>query len=213
MLAKLPRSTEDELNKITTDLNWRRFDTECFAEFMHAILDVLSSASEWRFAVDAHALIVDSLRSSNDRVVIKINRTAPPAILELWDTIPAATRTQVEYKLRASASVKKRSAIVFLKHFAALLKQHREKIGRGRHPAIAGSYVRAVEAIWRRHGLGSQIGLAFDFLQGDNGKNIESRFQRFARLALVAVGDKSGADDEPCNFAEAPHRHPGSAHP
>jgi hypothetical protein len=53
-------------------------------------------------------------------------------------------------------------------------------------------YVRAVEAIWRRHGLGSQVGLAFDHLKGDKGKNIESRFQRFGRLALAAVGDWSG---------------------
>jgi hypothetical protein len=28
LFAKLPRSTKDELNKITTDLNWRQFDTE-----------------------------------------------------------------------------------------------------------------------------------------------------------------------------------------
>jgi hypothetical protein len=191
MFAKLPRSTKDELNKITTDLNWRLFDTECFAEFMHAILDVLSSASGSRFAVKAHSLIVESLRSPNDRVVTKTNRTAPPAIVELWDTIPAATRTQVESNL-ASPSVKKRSAIGFLKHLTVLLKQHREKIGRGRHLAIAGGYVRAVEAIWRRHGLGSQVGLAFDHLKGDKGKNIESRFQRFGRLALDAVGAKSG---------------------
>jgi hypothetical protein len=108
LFAKLPRSTKDELNKITTDLNWRLFDTECFAEFMHAILDVLRGASGSRFAAEAHSLIVQSLRSSNDRVATKIDRTAPPAIVELWDTIPAATRTQVESKLRASASGKKK---------------------------------------------------------------------------------------------------------
>jgi hypothetical protein len=192
LFAKLPRSTKDELNKITTDLNWRLFDTECFAEFMHAILDVLRGASGSRFAAEAHSLIVQSLRSSNDRVATKIDRTAPPAIVELWDTIPAATRTQVESKLRASASGKKRSAIGFLKHLTVLLEQHREKIGRGRHLAIEGDYVRAVEAIWRRQGLGSQVGLAFDHLKGDKGQNVESRFQRFGRLALDAVGDKSG---------------------
>jgi hypothetical protein len=192
MFAKLPRSTKDELNKITTDLNWRLFDTECFAEFMHAILDVLDSGSGSRFAVEAHSLIVESLRSHNDPIVTKIDRTAPPAIMELWDTIPAATRTQVESNLRASPSVKKRSAIGFLKHLTVLLKQHREKIGRGRHLAIEGDYVRAVEAIWRRQGLGSQVGLAFDHLKGDKGQNVESRFQRFGRLALDAVGDKSG---------------------
>jgi hypothetical protein len=191
IFAKLPRSTKDELNKITTELNWRQFDTECFAEFMHAILDVLSSASASRFAVEAHSLIVESVRSSNDRVVTKINRTAPPAIVELWDTIPAATRTQVELNFRATASAKKRSAIGFLKQLTVLLNGHREKMGRGRHLAIEASYVRAVEAIWRHHGLGSQVGLAFDYLKGDKGKNIESSFQRFGRLALVAVGDKS----------------------
>jgi hypothetical protein len=61
-----------------------------------------------------------------------------------------------------------------------------------RHLAIAAGYVRAVEAIWRRHGLGSRVGLAFDYLKGDKGENIESRFQRLGRLALAAVGDRSG---------------------
>jgi hypothetical protein len=137
-------------------------------------------------------LIVESLRSSNDRVATKINRTAPPAVVELWDTIPAATRTQTESNLRGSASVKKSSAIQFLKHLVVLLKRHREKIGRGRRLAIEVGYVQAVEAIWRRHGLGSRIGLAFDYLKGAKGENIESRFQRFGRLALAAVGDRSG---------------------
>jgi hypothetical protein len=63
---------------------------------------------------------------------------------------------------------------------------------RGRHLAIAVGYVRAVEAIRRRHGLGARVGLAFDYLKGDKGENIESRFQRFGRLALAAVGDRSG---------------------
>ena len=192
MVAKLPRSTKDELNKVTTGLNWRQFDTEIFAEFMHAILDVLSNASASRFAAEARSLIVKSLRSSSDRVATKINRAGPPAIVELWDTIPAATRTQVESNLRASASVKKRSATGFLKHLVVLLNQHREKIGRGRHLAIESRYVQAVAAIWRCHGFGSQVGLAFDYLKGDKGKNVESRFQRFGRLALAAVGGLSG---------------------
>jgi hypothetical protein len=192
MLAKLPRPTKATLNKIMVGLNWRQFDTEVFAEFMLAILDVLSNVPASRFATDARSSIVDSLRSSNDRVATKINRTAPPAIVELWDIIPAATRTQVESNLRAWASVKKRSVVGFLDHLVALLKQHREKIGRGRHLAIEGRYVQVVAAIWRRHGLGSQIGLAFDHLKGDKGNNIEGRFQRFGRLALGAVGDRSG---------------------
>jgi hypothetical protein len=191
MLGKMPRPNKGELNKIMAGLNWRQFDAEVFAEFMHAILDVLCSAPASRFAAGARSSIVESLRSSNDRVVTKINRAAPPAIVELWDTIPAATRSQVEAELRAWASVKKRSVIGFLKHLVVLLEQHREKIGRGRHLAIAGRYVQAVEAIWRRHGLGSQVGLAFDYLKGDKGKNVESRFQRFGRLALAAVGDRS----------------------
>src|SRR6185437_7966638 len=99
MLAKLPRSTKGELNKITTGLNWRQFDSEVFSELVHAMLDVLSHAPASRFATGARSLIVESLRSSNDRVATKINRTAAPAIMELWDTIPAATRTQTESSL------------------------------------------------------------------------------------------------------------------
>ena len=40
--------------------------------------------------------------------------------------------------------------------------------------------------IWT--GLGLKIGRAYD---GAQGKNVESNFQRFARLALAAVGDNS----------------------
>ena len=191
MLAKQPRPTKDKLNKIMAGLNWRQFDSEIFAEFMHAVLDVLSNVPASRFAADARSSIVDLLRSSNDRVATKINRTAPPAIVELWDAIPAATRTQVESNFRVWASVKKRSVVGFLEHLVALLKQHREKIGRGRHLAIERRYIQMLEAIWRRHGLGSQVGLAFDYLKGDKGKNVESRFQRFGGLALAAVGDRS----------------------
>src|SRR5262249_54183688 len=191
MLAKLPRPAKGKLHEIMSGLNWRQFDTETFAEFMHAILNVLSNVPASRFSADAHSSIVDSLRSSNDRVVTKINRTAPPAIVELWDAIPAATRTQVESNFRVWASVKKRSVVGFLEHLVALLRQHREKIGRGRRLAIEGRYVQAVEAIWRRHGLGSHVGLAFDYLKGDKGKNVESSFQRFGRLPLAAAGDQS----------------------
>jgi hypothetical protein len=59
MLAKLPRSTKDELNKITTGLNWRQFDPEVFAEFMHAILDALSSAPASRFAAGAFTVLFE----------------------------------------------------------------------------------------------------------------------------------------------------------
>lgn len=192
MLAKLPRPTKRELNKIMAALNWRQFDTEVFVEFMHAILVALSNLPASRVAADARSSIVDSLRSSDDRAATKINRTAPPAIVELWDTIPAATRTQVEFDLQAWASVKRRSVIGLLNHLVALLKKHRDKIRRGPHFAVAGNYVRAVAAIWRRHGLGSGVGLAFDYLKGKKGKNIESRFQQFGRLALAVVGDRAG---------------------
>ena len=97
----------------------------------------------------------------------------------------------MESNLRVWASGKTRSVVGFLKHLVALLKQYREKIGRGRHLAIERHYVRVIEAIWRRHGLGSEVGLAFDYLKGDKGKNVESSFQRFGRLALAAVGDPS----------------------
>jgi hypothetical protein len=190
-LAKLPRPIKGELNKIMAGLNWRQFDTEIFAEFMYAILAFLSDLHPSRFTADARSSIVDARRSSNDPVATKVDRTAQPAIIELWDTIPAATRTQVESGLRVWASCKRRSVIGVLDHLVALLAQHREKIGRGRHLAIEGRYIEVVEAIWRRHGLGSDVGLAFDFFKRGQGKNIESRFQRFSRLALAAVGDQS----------------------
>ena len=174
MVAKLPRSTKDELNKVTTGLNWRQFDTEIFAEFMHAILDVLSNASASRFAAEARSLIVESLRSSSDRVATKINRAGPPAIVELWDTIPAATRTQVESNLRASASVKKRSATGFLKHLVVLLNQHREKTLR-------------LKAVMSRRLRQSGVAMALDHRWGSPSTILRVTRARMSKAAFSAL--------------------------
>jgi hypothetical protein len=56
----------------------------------------------------------------------------------------------------------------------------------GRLPTVQRHYIERVSKIWRA--LGLRIGRAYD---GMNSRSVESSFQRFARLALVAVGDDS----------------------
>ena len=112
-----------------------------------------------------------------------IARTAPPEIIDLWETMSAGTRQQLEEKIRRSAA--KKSAIEFLGQLALLLKRFSPRSKAGRR-TIQRQYVERVGKIWRA--LGLRIGRAYD---GMKSKSVESRFQRYCRLALAAVGDSS----------------------
>src|SRR6266852_4342805 len=90
-LSKLTPSSQAKLNKIMAEREWRSFDTEIFAELIQAMMDAKLSPA--RVADEARSAMSDaSLKSFNDPVVYSIPRTAPPAILDLWEIIPAETR-------------------------------------------------------------------------------------------------------------------------
>ena len=134
----------------------------------------------------ARSAIIEPLRASKHLAVVQIVRTAPPMILDLWEVIPAQTRTQVEAGLRKWVPPTQRPAIKFFNRLVFLLEKFRPQLEKGRRRAIEGRFGQRLARIWR--GLGLHVGRAFD---GMSDHHIESNFQRFTRLALTAVGDDS----------------------
>jgi hypothetical protein len=174
-IAKLPPSAKKELNAIVASHTVQFFDTETFAAIITDIAAALPMLAPRKHAQDAFDVI--------DQPIAGIVRTAPPEIIELWESMSAETRHKIELKFRRSAA--KKSAIEFLRQLVLLLKRFSPRSGAGRR-TIQRQYIERVGSVWQ--GLGLRIGRAYD---GINDKSIESRFQRYCRLALAAVGDGS----------------------
>jgi hypothetical protein len=181
-ISKLPPLAKGKLNKIATEQDWRNFDTETFTELIVAMTDALSESSPACTAEKVLAAMNEKIRSGTHPAVVQIVRTARPALIELWETIPAETRTQVEANLRNWAPPKRRPAIEFVNRLGALLETFRPQLNDGRRPSIIRRLGQRVARIW--HGLGLNVVSGRSKYQGT--------FQRFIQLALIAVvGDDS----------------------
>jgi hypothetical protein len=186
-ISELPPLSKAKLNKLIGKQNWAHFDTEIFCELMDLMQDSLSMLAPARVANNARSIIRDSFRAPKNPAVTQIVRTAPPAITELWEIIPAETRAGVEAEIQCWTPPKRGQVIGFLNRFVGLLEKHRPTVAGGRRRAIVRRYLQNVGEIWRSFGL--NVGRAYD---GSKIESVESSFQRFTRLALLAVGDSSG---------------------
>jgi hypothetical protein len=175
-IGKLPPVARNKLNAIVVSHGGQYFDTETFGMIMQDIAATLPKLAPTKHAGDAFDII--------DQPVAGVTRTSPPEIVELWETMAAETRRQVEQKIRHS--VTKRSAIEFLRQLAVMLGRFLPEAKSGRLPSIQRHYAERVGKIWQT--LGLTVGLAYN---GIRGKSIESSFQRYCRFALAAVGDAS----------------------
>jgi len=172
-IAKLPPTAKKRLNTIVASHTKEFFDTETFAAIINDIAVALPKLEPRRRGQDAFDVI--------DQPVAGIVRTAPPEIIDLWETMSAETRHKIEQKIRHSAA--KKSAIEYFRQLVLLLNRFSPRSGAGRR-TIQRQYIERVGKIWRA--LGLRVGRAYD---GSKGKSVESRFQRYCRLALAAVGD------------------------
>jgi hypothetical protein len=175
-IAKLPPVSKKKLNAIVAEYAAQFFDTETFSSFVCALADALPKLAPKRRAQVAVDVI--------DQPVAGVIRTSPPELIELWEIMPAETRRAVEQAVRNSTV--QRSAIKFLRRLVVLLDKFLPQAKLGRLPTIQRRYIERVSKIWQA--LGLKIGCAYD---GINSRSVESSFQRFARLALAAVGDDS----------------------
>src|SRR5271156_7170496 len=104
-LAKLPPVSKKKLNAIVVEYTAQFFDTETFSPLICALADALPELGPKRRAQDVLNTIY--------RPVAGIVRTSPPELIELWESISAETRRQVEKEVRALAA--KRSAVEFFR--------------------------------------------------------------------------------------------------
>ena len=166
--------------------DWQSFDTETFADLIRAIADKFTDLSPACLAEEARLAIYEPDWGPKHPMVEQIVRTAPPVILELWETLPAATRAQTEAGLRSWAPPSRGAAIAFLNNLSVLLAKSQPKRKTGRRPPIERRFGERVAKLWRR--LGLHVGRAYN---GKLGCHVESDFQRFTRWALTGVGDDS----------------------
>lgn len=183
-ISKLPPLAKGKLNKIITKHEWENFDTEMLDQLIHAMTNALSNSSPACIADKAVSAIRESYRDSLDPAVNNIIRSAPPVILELWEIMPAETRTQVEAALRNWQPPTRQSTIGFLSHLVALLETFEPRSKPGRRRAIERRFAQRAAAIW--HSLGLHVGRAYN-----GSSDCQSTFQRFTRLALSGVRDGS----------------------
>ena len=159
-----------------------------FFGLMQEMQDALSVVSPASVANKACSAIGEkTLRASKDPVVSQVERTAPPAMTELWEIMPAETRTHVETEIQCWTPPKRGQVRSFLNYLVTLLKKYQPKVKTRRRPSIKGRYLQRVGNVWRSAGL--NVGRAHN---GAKIESVESPFQHFARLALLAVGDSSG---------------------
>jgi hypothetical protein len=190
VLSKLPPFSKGKLNKIMVGQDWRHFDTEAFAYLIHAMMDALPKLSPACVAREALSIINEgTLRASDneDPAVTQTVRTAPPAILDLWESIPAASRTQAEEGVRRMPSCK--SATEFFRHLATMLAKSCPQQRMERSSALFG---KRVATIWR--GLKLHVGRAYYNGSGSQhgpACHYPSNFQRFCLDALAVIGDDS----------------------
>jgi hypothetical protein len=184
MIPRLPPLARGKLNKIIVEQEWMNFDTEMFHELIHALLDALKKSSPAVIAAKAISAIKEAHRDSTNSAASKIVPTARPAICELWEIIPAETRTRVEASLRNWRPPTRRPTIEFLSHVVALLETFQPRLRRGRRPAIEQRFAQQIAGIW--DSLGWNVGRACN-----GSSDCQSTFQQFTRLALTGVRDGS----------------------
>jgi hypothetical protein len=122
-ISELPPTSIGKLNKIIAGQNWQHFDTEMFFELMQVMQDALSVLSPASAAKKACSAIGEkTLRASRHPVVAQIERTAPPAMTELWEIMPAETRTHVEAEIQCWTPPKRGQVRSFLNYLVTLLR-------------------------------------------------------------------------------------------
>jgi hypothetical protein len=176
-ISKLPPLAKGQLNKIVTERDWPNFDTETYNELIVAMTDALSESSPACTVEKVLAAINEKIGSGTHPAVVQIVRTARPALIELWETIPAETRTQVEANLRNWAPPKRRAAIEFVDRLGALLEKFWPQLNHGRRLSIIGRLGQRLARTWHAVGLNVVSGRS----------RSPGTFQRFTELALIGV--------------------------
>jgi hypothetical protein len=187
-VSELPSRSRGKLNCVLRKHDLPNFDSEIFASLVHGIINELSRVSPTAIADKASLALSDAFQASTNAVVVQISGSAPPKVVELWETIPPQTRVQVEAEVRCRRLHK--SVVQFSRYLVTALKSSYPQATRGRPLVTERLFAQAVATVWR--GLGLRPGRMY--FAGDKDQppsHRQSSFQRFCNLALEAVGNKS----------------------
>jgi hypothetical protein len=117
------------------------------------------------------------------RVPIYVIDTAPPAMTELWEIMPAETRSHVEAEIQRWTPPKRGQVRSFLNYLVTLLGKYRPKVNTRRRPSIKRRYLQRVGKIWRSFGL--NVGRAQD---GAKIESVESPVSALRPLGTPSCG-------------------------
>jgi hypothetical protein len=189
VIAELPPSERGRLyQQVTAELNRSPFDTEVFIEVIGAISVALPTLSPRRRVDEA----LDIIHPNDGAGTIKWSDSDPPpmrrsSLIEYWETMPPITRANAERTLRDKPRPFNAD---WLRHVASLLDHERPRF---RPPySLMRKFAFPVAKIWRERGL--TVGRAYKYnlhlagRDGYRGGSVDSRFQRYCRAALTAVG-------------------------
>jgi hypothetical protein len=179
-ISALPPTAIGRLNRASLRNRSEFFDSETFAELIELVGREVQDLKPKRRADDVHATIFEP-----SNIVV---RTSPSEIIDGWNMLPPATRSNVEAAVRAARPTK--SVTELLSRLIALLHEHVPAQRSGRPPMLTGRLVRRVAAAWAAQGL--RVGRATD----QHGVSQPSVFQQFCNAALAAVGDPTTISDQ-----------------
>jgi hypothetical protein len=195
-ITRLPPRTRGDLNRrMASILELGIFDTEVLIEVLEALAQSLRKASPKRLAEDAYSIIHQPLPVFKEaKPLPHLTEQRRPLFIDLWESIPDATRVKVECIMQKAGRMASLSGWLTL--LADLLLQEPPACRVGGPHSQSQLFVWRVASIWRR--LGLRPGLAYNhFLHpGEQdrigrGGRIASGFQDYCRDALAAFGDSS----------------------
>ncbi len=180
-VSKLDRSSRRKLDDLVSKSVVHGFDTESFdAIFKGAFQLNLSPAIHWDVA---RRMIHEGIRKEG--VNGEPGKLIPnwqshlkyKALADLWEVLPAETRTTVELALDRCPPDR---ILAFCDQLLAALHQCRPTLRHGNFPSVIQDYMHTVSIVW------ADLGLKVGSTPENN-----SPFQRFSQLPLALFGDKT----------------------
>jgi hypothetical protein len=189
VIAELPPSEKGRLyEQVTAVLARSEFDTEVFIEVVDTISAALPTLSPRRRVDKALDIIHPNDGAGTiewpDPDQLPIRRSP---LIEDWETMPPITRASAERTLRDKP---RPFSTAWLYHVASLLDRERPRCRPPYSPVRRFAF--PVAKIWRERGL--RVGRAYKYDLHDAGRDgyrggaVDSRFQRYCRAALTAIG-------------------------
>lgn len=176
-LWALPQQARLQMNEILRAHDTRVFDSEMFACLIEEMGEALHRDPSKAFR-QAYQVIYKPVGT----VAPEITRTARSELIDRWECMPPDIRRRIEAQIRLAS--RSHEVTKFLAILVDALRKDRPVTWFNALPTS--QFTEKLALRWRRAGL--QVGCQYNsYLE----KAVDSRFQRFARAALLAFRDPS----------------------